>query len=335
MSDLSPIEKKKENISAEENKKKSDWKKFGKSILINIVYTILFGLIGANFIYVMYSNLDMWFPSDPNRLPYGTPSSSRSLRDKFTKMFSGLKSQFKGGASPEDEATLDESICSNLKSIIQSHSGKYTKLFDNLGFNHVGFPYNYINNDSGAVNIFKNMFGESARYGYVTDRDILKKTFRFFESFEGPGENALFILAFPIMILLLLFQIPAILGFVTSYISYILTYFKGMSSNYGWLITIIISFFILLIVISIGLAWSAGIGIAQMIQLYVTLLIMPLFDWDMVREILFCKSHLLSIVFALLTISSAFKHLENVPATIMMVSLIFLTAGGLKKAKKI
>ena len=335
MSDLSPIEQKKENVSIEENKKKSDWKKFGKSILINLIYTILFGFIGSNFIYIMYSNLDMWFPSDPNRLPYASPSATSGFKDKFTKMFSSVKSQFKGGASTQEVETIDESICLNLKKHIQSNSGKYTKLFENLGFNQVGFPYKYINDDQGIVNIFKNMFGESARYGYVTDRDILKKTFRFFESFEGAGENALFILSLPIMMLLLLFQIPAILGFVTSYISYILTYFKGMSKNYGWLITILVSFFILLFVISIGLTWSAGIGIAQMIQLYVTLLIMPLFDSDMVREILYCKSHLLSIVFALLTISSGFKHLENLPAAIMAVTLIVLTYGGLKKTKKI
>lgn len=335
MSELSPIEKKKENISIEENQKKSDWKKFGKSILTNIIYTILFGFIGSNLIYIMYSNLDMWFPSDPTRLPYRSPSSSRGLKDKFIKMFSGLKSQFKGGADADVDGTVDESICSNLKNIIQSNSVKYTKLFDNLGFNHVGFPYKYINNDSGIINIFKNMFGESAKYAYVTDRDILKKTFRFFESFGTAGENVLFILAFPIMLLLLLLQIPTILGFMTSYISYILTYFKSMSSNYGWLITISVSIFTLMFILSIGLTWSAGIGIAQIIQLYVTLLIMPLFDTDIVREIIYCKSYILSILFAFLTISSAFKHLENMPASILTITLMILTYGGLKKTKKI
>lgn len=334
MSDLSPIESKKENISSEENKKKSNWKKFGKSILINIIYTILIGFIGSNFIYVMYSNLDMWFPSDPNKLPYALASSNKSLKDKLSGMFSSFKSQFKGGATA-DIPNIDDSICLNLKRNIQSNSAKYAKLFNNIGFNNVGFPYTLINDESGFVNLFKNLFGESARYGYVTDREILKRVFKFFESFGATGENILFILSLPILIILLLFQIPTILGFVTSYVSYILTYFKSMSSNYGWLITILVSIFILAIVISIGLTWSAAIGIAQMIQLYVTLLIMPLFDLDMVREILYCKSHLLSIVFTLLTIGSAFKHLENMPASVMMITLIFLTYGGLKKAKKI
>ena len=334
MSTLTPIELKKEQMSTEENKKKSNWKKFGMSILTNLIYTILIGFVGANFIYVMYSNLDMWLPTNPDKLPYGIPSNSKGIKDKFIRMFSNLKSQFRGGAS-QDVEVVDDNICLNLKATIQSNSGKYAKLFNNLGFNDVGFPYTWINDEPGIVNIFKNIFGESARYSYVTDRQILKRIFKFFESFERAGENALFILSLPILIISLLFQIPAILGFVTSFISYLLTYFKGMSNNYGWLITIIVSIFILAFVMSIGLTWSASIGIAQIIQFFATLLIMPLLDFDMVREILYCKSHLLSIIFAFLTISSAFKHLENIPAAIMMITLIILTYGGLKKTNKI
>jgi hypothetical protein len=332
MSELSPIEMKKENVSIEQNKKKSDWAKFGKSILTNLIWTIVIGFIGSNMIYIMYSNLDVWFPSDPKRLPYAV-STNRGLKNKLLGMFSNMRSQFKGGDSSED---IDQNVCQNLKNIIQSNSGKYTKLFNNLGFNNVGFPYTLINEETGFVNTFKNMIGESARYSYVTDREILKKVFRFFESFEGAGENALFILSLPILILLLMFQIPAILGVVTSFISYIMTYFKGMSNSYGWLITIILSFFILAFVISIGFTWCGAIGIAQMFQLYVTLLILPLFDSEAVRQILFCKSHILSVVFTFLTIMSAFNNLENIPAIIMALTLIFLTGAGIaKKNKKI
>jgi len=331
MSELSAIEMKKENIinenTTKEKAKKSDWKKFGKSILTNLIYTILLGFIGSNFIYVLYANLDQWFPSDPNKLPYKLPA--RGFKDKLSGIFSRLKS-FKGGSSE-----LGVSDCEKLKDNIQESSSKFSKLFNKLGFDELGFPYTFINNERGIINIFKNLFGESARYSYTTDRNVLKRIISFIQRFENIGENLLFIFSLPLLMLLLIYQIPAIFGFITTLISFISTYFTSMSSNYGWIITIIISFFTFLITFGIGTFWSGMIGITQSIQLFVTLLIMPLFDFDNVRNIFFCKSHILSILFVIMTISSAFSHLEDVPAVIMMITLIILTYGGLKKTKKI
>lgn len=331
MSELSAIEMKKENIQNEndikEKAKKSDWKKFGKSILMNLIYTILIGFIGSNFLYVLYTNQDIWFPSEPNKLPYAIPN--KGFKDKISGLFSRLKS-FKGGSSE-----LGVTDCEKLKTNIQESSSKFLKLLNKLGFNELGFPYTFINNERGIINIFKNMLGESARYSYTTDRSIIKRIIAFIERFENVGENLLFIFSLPLLMLLLVYQVPAILGFITTLISFISTYFNSMSSNYGWIITIIITFFTFLITFGIGTFWSGMIGITQSIQLFVTLLIMPLFDFDNVRNIFFCKSHILSILFAIMTISSAFSHLEDVPAVIMMISLIILTYGGLKKTKKI
>jgi hypothetical protein len=330
MSELSPIEMKKENISEEQKKKKSDWKNFGKSILYNLIYTILIGLIGSNFVYVLYSNLDTWFPSDPNKLPY---QNSQSLREKASRVFSNIKSLFKGGG--DDTGDFEYNVCNNLKKNIQHNSEKYSKLFKNLGFNEVGFPYTFINNESGIVNIFKNLFGESARYSYVSGRELLKIILRFFISFDTIGENLVFVFALPILSLLLLFQIPTIFGFLTSCISFILTYFKSMSTNYGWIITIIVSLFTFLIIFSIGSTWSGMIGITQIIQLFTTFLIMPLLDFDKVRQIFFCKSHILSILFTVMMISSSLKYLEDIIAFVMIIVLCILTYGGLKNTKKI
>lgn len=330
MSDLSPIEMKKENVSNDQNKKKSNWTKFGKSILINLIYTILLGLIGSNFLYILFCNLDTWFPSDPNKLPYQS-NSPQGLREKAISMFSNVKSLFKGGSESE---MLDD-VCKNIKKNIQGNNGKYVDLLNKLGFDKVGFPYTLINDEAGLVNIVKNLFGESARYSYTTDRELLKKILIFFSGFENMGENLLFVLSLPILITLLLLQIPLILGFVTSIISFIGTYFKSMSKNYGWIITIIISLFTFLFTLSIGGIWSGMIGVAQSIQLFVTILLMPLFDFDAIRQIIYCKSHLLYIIFVLFTILSAFTHLENLPASVMSITLIILIYSGLKQTKKI
>lgn len=331
MSELSPIEMKKEMIENENDikngSKKTDWKNFGKSILTNLIYTILIGFIGSNFIYILYSNLDTWFPSEPNKLPYAFPN--KGMHEKISGIFSRLKS-FKGGSSE-----LGINDCEKIKDNIKQNSIKFSKLFDKLGFGEVGFPYTFINKEPGIISMFKNLLGESARYSYTTDRYILKRGLLFINTFENIGENLLFIFSLPLLMFLLVFLVPGILGYITTFISFILTYFESMTNNYGLLLTIIISFFTLFITLGIGMFWSGIIGITQYIQLLIKLLIMPLFDFDNVRNIFFCKSHILSILFVIMTISSAFTHLEDVPAVIMMITLIILTYGGLKKTKKI
>lgn len=330
MSDLSPIEMKKENISVEDKKKKSDWKKFGMSILLNLIFTIVIGLIGSNFIYVLYANLDKWFPSDPNKLPY---QYEKKLKENANGLFSKFKSLFMGGADPSVEE-LGHNVCSNLKKNIQENSEKYSDLLNKLGFNEVGFPYTLINNDSGIVNVFKNLFGESARYSYVSGRELIKKVLVFLMSFGSIGENLLFLLAIPLLSVLFLFQIPTIFGFLTTIVSFILTYFKSMSSNYGWILTIIFTFFTFIITFFVGSTWSGMVGISQIVQLFATFLMMPLLDFDRVRQIFFCKSHILSILFAIMTIGSALTYLDDVIALVMIIVLSILTYGGLRQAKK-
>lgn len=323
MSDLSPIEMKNENTS--KSKKKTDWAKFGKSILSNLISTIILGFIGANFVYIMYADLDSWFPSDPSVLPYQTTkvANGNSFKDKISKMFSN----FSGGSSEEINNEKDiKNFCNNLENLVRGSDDKFKKLRDKIGLNEFGFPYSWDTDKSGILNIIKSLFGESAKYSYINSRGILKRVLKFFKAFETVGENLLFVLSLPILILLVLCQVPLIIGFISTYFSFVGSYFNLMPANYGWILTIIITFFTMLLSISTCFMWSFLIGMVQMVQFYVTLLAMPLFDINVVREILYCKSHILLLFFVLLTIVSAFKHLENIVAIVMAVTLLVLTS---------
>jgi hypothetical protein len=325
MSDLSLIEMKNENTSESESKKKTDWAKFGKSILSNLICTIILGFIGANFVYIMYADLDSWFPSDPSTLPYRTTkvANGNSFKDKISKMFSN----FRGGSSEEINSENDsKNFCNNLENLVRGSDDKFKKLSGKIGLNEFGFPYSWDSDESGILNIIKSLFGKSAKYSYINSRGILKRVLKFFKGFETVGENLLFVLSLPILILLVLCQMPFIIGFVSTLFSFAGSYFNLMPANYGWILTIIITFFTMFLSISSGLLWSILIGMVQMIQLYVTLLVMPLFDIDVVREILYCKSHILLLFFVLLTILSAFNHLENILAIVMAVTLLVLTS---------
>jgi hypothetical protein len=332
-SKLTPIEMKRENISNSE-KKKSDWKKFGKSLLNDFVFTIIIGFIGANLIYVSLLDLDLFFPTDPDKLPYKNPGVG-------VKSKKGIFSIFKGGAgenvsNQKIPHVQTKNICDNLAQLLDNSSGQKMKgLLNKLGFNEVGFPYSLVKEDGGLLNTFGNSIGTATISSYTFSRGILKRVLTFLNGFGNIGTNILFILGLPILIFLFLWQIPLILGTCITFVSLITEYFKYMPDRYGWIITILITLFLGFIVFGIDLMWATLVGITQTFQFYATLLILPLFDIDNVREIIFCKSHLLLILYVLLTISSAFKYLGDVESVIISLSLIILTYTGLKTTKKI
>ena len=131
------------------------------------------------------------------------------------------------------------------------------------------------------------------------------------------------------LIFLILYQVPFIIGFFTTFISFIVTFFELMTSK-SYIITFFSVLFFGSIILGIDMFWSALIGITQMFQLYGTVLFLPLFDLDNVRKILFCKSHIVFVFFVLLTIMSAFKYLGNIPAIVMSISLILMALKGIK-----
>jgi hypothetical protein len=368
---LSPIEMKKEKISLSNNKR-SDWKKFGKSVFKNLIYTILISIVGANAVYLSLSDLDKLLPSDPNKLPYSPVEveSNTSYKKKIQQavkngvktaqhLFNNRKqllregkdflsrqvknSQTGGGDVSEeinDTAKRIKLMCDGLKDNIlktQDTSSNFDKFYVQNGFSKVGFPYNYITKDKpGIMSVFKNMLGESSKYSYSTGRNLFKIFLKFFSGFDDIGLNALFILTLPIIIILFLYQIPFIIGFVTTFLSFLGSFFKLMPEKYGWSVTILIAIFLGSVFLFLDMFWALSIGIIQMFRFLSTLFFLPiLIDTKNVLKIIGCRSPIIIIIFTLLTMLSAYSNLDSTESTVFIIVLIILTAAILKNISKI
>jgi hypothetical protein len=299
---LSPIEQAKLNASQSSNKdkkevdnnankkKKNDWEAFGLDVVKNIIYIVLWGLIGANFIYISRSNLDAWFPTNSNAPPYFDPSKQSS--------FGGIM----GKTSERTQIKID---------VDQSKM-----LYDTLGMNKVGFPYNKITDKSGFSNIIGHYFGQSARFSYTSGRGIIKSFLNFFKGGENKKEIALFLIGFPLFVLSCIFLLPLFIGGFTTFIGQFTTGKLG------------ILFSILAMIFGVGFFWSIGVGVVQFLQFLITFTILPpLINLDKILTIISDRGELLLGIFTALIIYSAFKRLDNVIAIIMLVSAIFIVGG--------
>jgi len=299
---VSPIDEKK-NQQAPKPKENINWVGFLTQVLVNIVIVLIWGMIGANFVYFMHTNLDSWFPDNPNFPPYAEPIRATNISDRIKSIAKKFKrssgGKYADGCSPVYESNEATSKMLGLK--------------EKLGMNKSGAPYDGITDDFGIKALFSNMFGSSTRYSYVMARRLLKTIFRSLQGMGGSGETLIFLFV-PLILTAILFQVPFLFGFFTT------LWGEITSSSYGWFWT-----WIFLFVFGISLLWPLVVGISQSIQFFVTMLILPMYaDFDMIKEILACNSHLLGGLFALLTIVAASANLNGILTLVTAVMMTFL-----------
>jgi hypothetical protein len=309
---LSPIEEKLNKDKSNQEKKSnnnSNWKAFGLSILTNIILTLLWTFVGANVVYLLYSNLDAWFPTDPNNYPYG---------ENYQPMKGGKgKNVQKGGKTSTDPC---KQVYDNI-----SYSETSQNLLQKIFGNKVSFPYNEITNNFGIRELVGNFFGYSARTGFISSRHIFKQIFKFIRKWSDGGsgfiESALFLLGLPIFVFSVVFGIPFFIG------TFATIWGEITSSSFGLLWTI---FFAL--IFGIGLSWTSVIGFIIFIKYILTMTILPpIADMDNIKRLMFCKRHIIIGMFAILTSVSAFTHLDDITAIITTLVLLSMTFfGGIK-----
>lgn len=349
--EMSLIELKSNEKSTNGGGKVNNPKQFLISVLQNIAYTLVWSVIGANFIFLMYSNLDVCFPTDQDKhpyVPYGKSSmfsftesiKMSELRKKWDDYFNQLKKQ--EGCSIDESKDKDkeltneinessesiskkinESTCSSHDKMIKSTTND-AKIKKMLGFNEKSFPYTW-----NGSSMFKKFFSRSSQYSYIANRKFLKDRLINISDFgktTSIGEFLIFLIAFPLVYLLFLFQIPLIAGFITTvwgeiteggFVMYIIGIFAG----------------------NISFIYAILIGIIQSVQLLFKFSLFPLFiNSKSISKILKCKSPVILLIFSILTSYSSFLHLETtysiaVTATllIMSIGIIYRTRGNLFK----
>jgi len=326
------IELKANEKSSNNEGKTTNIKQFFVSVAQNIIYAILWWVIGANFIFFMYSDLDACFPTDPNKSPYVSYTKSgmfnfmesikmSELRKKWDDYFNQLKKSYNCDKSDDSSkkpntsdinSNKDPSIytCGEHEKMIKetNNSGKIKK---NLGFNEPSFPYTW-NNGS----MIKKFYGRPAQYSYITNRSFLKnrmKTFSELGKTTKIGELLVFLTGFPLIFVAFLFQIPFFMGFVTTLF--------GEFSEVGIFLSILGIF-----IGNVTFMYPILIGIIQSFQLLLKFTIMPtLINSGAIWKIMKCKIPVMFAIFSALTIYSAFMHLETMYSIIVTCILLLLS----------
>jgi len=330
--ELSLIELKKNEKSTNGSGKKTNIQEFFVSTAKNLIYVILWWLIGANFIFFMYSDLDACFPTDREKAPYVPYGKSgmfnfmesikmSELRKRWEDYFNQLKqnnSCDKKETSSTNKETnepisgKDATIYScgeHDKMIKETNSNQ--KIKKKLGFNEPSFPYTW-NNSS----MFKKFFGRSAQYSYIVNRKFLKgrmKTFSELGKTTKIGELLIFLLGFPLIYITFLFQIPLIAGFITTSFGEIIE---------GGLFMTILGIF----AGNITFIYPVLIGMIQSFQLLLKFTIMPsVINSGAIWKIMKCKIPVMFAIFSGLTIYSAFMHLETMGSIVVSGILALLS----------
>lgn len=285
----SSIEQSKEKTQADK-KAKNDWKGFGLDMIKNVIYIVLWGIIGANFIFISRSNLDAWFPTNPNVPPYFDPSKQSGFYGKAEDY------------TPTSTVKLDKDESEMLN--------------DTLKMNKVGFPYNKITDKLGFMDILGNYYGQSARFSYTTSRNIIKSILSFFSGGQNKKEIALFLIGFPLFVMSAVFFLPFFIGAFTAFIGQLTT------GKFGILYFFVILFF------GIPFLWSFIIGGLQYLQYLITFtLIPPITNFEKVLRIIGGRAGMLLGLFTALIIYSAFKRLDPIIAGSMLASAVFMVVG--------
>lgn len=285
---LSPIEKKKITHDSIDNTQ-NNWVKFGISILINILITLLIGFSGANLIYLTtaVTKIDNGVSLLEKLMPTETSAY-------FPKMSGG------GNCSASKEYTTN---WTNLNNIGVGTKG--------------GWLYNMYNNDSvfnGIFQRFKNWMAKGVADSYITNRSLLQKWLALFSP-DAAGKNLFANETFQIFILnpFMLLVFPLVVIFI--YFSNWVSLFKE-----GWIFTLVGIFLIYSWVI------NSSVAFVQSLQYVLTFLFLPIFaDYKRIKKIIGCNAKSLSLLFGLLVCSSAFSCLDNnIAITMFVVYLIMI-----------
>ena len=329
--ELSLIELKSNEKSTNGGGKTTNIKQFFISTAKNLIYVILWWLIGANFIFLMYSDLDACFPTNREKapyVPYGKSSmfsftesiKMSELRKKWEDYFNQLKQtnscdkkkdgDAKGTNDPLSGKDTSVYACGDHEKMIKE-TNSTLKIKKKLGFNEPSFPYTW-NNSS----IFKKFFSRSAQYSYIVNRKFLKgrlKTFSELGKTTKIGELLIFLIGFPLIYITFLFQMPLIAGFITTTFGEIIE---------GGLFMSILGIF----AGNITFMYPFLIGIIQSFQLLLKFTIMPtLINSGAIWKIMKCKIPVMFAIFSILTIYSAFMHLETMHSIIVSIVLALLS----------
>ena len=309
---MTPIEEKKETKKKEEEKqsKTNDWGSFGLSILVSFVYTLVWGVIGSNLLFIVNSDLDKLLPTDSTQPPYSVPPKQPKAieMNSFGQRGGTYKNcKYASATKGKNGSLLDLFTGFTMKAPSGKPSGN--------------FPYNLKKKsliDLSWVDNVKDWFANSVQFSYIHGRSILKDILGLFNKAcsQTASDNFLFVLSI-LIVPLIVFSSPSWGFFATLFAEF-------FSTNNAWVFGIASIF-----LFGIGIFIPATIGFTQFMQTLGLFFLLPLLtNSSIVVSILKEKINLLAILFGGFVVSQAFTYLDNTISISMLVAYIILTAGS-------
>jgi hypothetical protein len=288
-----PIENKKNEKNDKLNEEKSDWTKFGFSVLNNFFHTALIAILGSNFIF--FSTL--------NNLEYFFPTKNSAYFDT-TKILDKIQKH----KQPQITPPLNKEV---------NH-----KLLNKLGIGDVkGWPYNLYKKElfPSLSQGFLNWFSSSTADSYMTQRKLQQSLFSFFSpEMDGDEDKNLFS-SQPLQFLLAPF-IKLFGLFIVPVLAFVVTFFKLFTNKRGGFLYAFIGLFF-------AYTWIITFSLAtlQTAQFILTLMFVPLLsNYKEVLKIIYNNRGFIGFLFGAFVVMSAFNSLETIYAIVGLVVYILL-----------
>ena len=291
--------------TTDESKKINDWNGFLSAVLKALTTVLLLGILGANFVYLTRINTNLFFPSDPEQRPYTDKNKNGNM---LPPLFGEKNINMKGGNG-------NLSGCGTPIDITTS------KLLENKYFRgtfEYGFPYTMetSSEDKTYGGVLTSWFSNKVKYSYIWLRTVEKSIISFFESFCAMSPDYArdiipFILG-PFIIQLIIFITS--LWFIPSMVSVFVN--EDANNKYGIWISILGLF--------LGWTWFVPL-MTSFVQIFTSMfkfVVLPVMmnAKDIINIIgKTFNAWWLKIIFFILVISAAFKHLNLTIAIIMLI----------------
>lgn len=345
LNDLDIIREKRKK--EQDGKKENDWGSFAVSLLTGFILIVIWAIIGSNLLYlVRYVNkgsntFGNFFPDNAKDAPYfpasgSAPPQRGNLFSYLTTTLSDVQANLKKGDTgkvpapkqlppkipsfkrkPQQELEMQE---------LRKMSGgainpKLAEMFEKMsGLSKYSFPYNWKSSEEGLLGDFKAWIANSVEFSYINGRSGINELLSILNTVEnGVGSWSIFLLSLPVILLILL--LTQFYGFFSTLIG------EVIGPNKGWIWAIIFFF-----VLGFDFILAFIVTIVQTIQNIFTFLFVPAFlDWNSISQILVEHTTLLTTVFGLYVISSAYANLDTLMGSTMLLTFIGLMVYNWKK----
>lgn len=304
MSTPSIIEnKKKEKGHQKKEGEKSNWGKFGISILNNFILTAFISVLGSNFIF--FSTL--------NNLEYFLPTKKSAYFDETKSRMSDKLQQFRNSKLPK---STTDGVQLNLNKEVNE------KLLNKLGIGDIhGWPYDLYKKQliPSISQGFKNWFSTSTAETYMTQRKALQSLIGFFSPEIKDNEDKNLFSSQPLQIILAPF-ITLFGTLLVPLVAFFVTFIKLFTNKHGGFIYSFIGLFLIY-------TWVIPYAVStlQTIQYILTLMFIPLLsNYKDVLKTIYSNGGFLGFLFGALVVMSAFKNLELVFGLVSLAVYIIL-----------